>query len=739
MSGSTRISPKEIAHLPAPGLAVPGAFAYSADDRYLAFLYSPDGSLRRGLHLLDFGTGEIREVVPAAAGWASDADLSLDQRLLRERTGEMALGVIGFSWAASADRLLVALHDGLYVLDPSEDSPHRFLPATGVERIDPQLSPDGRRCAFVQNDDLWLADVYGPTEPKRLSWGGGDGIGHGVAEYIAQSDTFRFTGFWWSPDGARMAYTEVDERAVAPYPIPHLGAESSDDAARLTIETHRYPFAGAANARVRLGVMPVDGGPTVWMDTSESEHYLGRVEWTSESSIYAQLMSREHSTLMLCRFDPLTGARTTVHTDSSQMWIYFHDDFRLLSDKSSDGRGAFLWSSERSGFRHLEVRRSDGTLARTLTSGAWMVDRVLAVDEERGIAYFAGSRDGATEQHAYSVPLAGGDIVRITEGRGTHELVVSNLGTSLVDVFSCLAHAPVVEVRPIPDPAETAEPSRTTERAPTGGSTFPIVRLKGDSRSDRLGLSPPELVTIQARDGTPLDALVYRPTSLPAPGVVNVYGGPLVQRVVNSWEATADLRAQALRRLGYCVLKIDNRGSARRGLEFEGAVRHRLGDLEVSDQLDGVAWAVAEGLIDPERVGVYGWSYGGYMALRCLQEAPEIFKAAVAGAPVTSWEMYESHYTERYMGAPYDNPAGYSASSVLKGADQLTGRLLIIHGLVDENVHFRHSARLIQALMAAGHDHDVLILPEERHRLRQESSRRVVERRVLDFLAAALV
>jgi dipeptidyl-peptidase-4 len=730
------ISAEDIAHLPAPGLAVPGAFAYSADDRYLAFLHSPEGSLQRGLHLLDLDAGAVREVVPGSAGWASDAELPLGQRLLRERTGEMGLGVVGFAWAAAANRMLVTLRDGLYVLDPPEGSRRRFLAMKDAAYIDPQLSPDGRRCAFVQSSDLWVVEVDRPAEPKRLTSGGGNGISHGIAEYIAQSDAFRFSGFWWSPDGTRLAHTAVDERGVSPYSIPHLGERSGG--ARLAAETHRYPFAGAANAGVRLGVMPSDGGPTVWMDLGDSGRYLGRVEWTSDSAIYAQLLSRDHAALELRRLDPQTGAGATVHTDHSESWVYLHDDFRLFSNENLSGRGAFLWSSERSGFRHLELRRADGALARSLTSGAWMVDRVLGVDEEHGIVYFSGSRDGAAERHAYSVPLDGGQIRRITEAPGSHDVVVSHSGASRVDVYSSCDHAPIVEVRRIRESGATAGPLPAAGSAPAARSPAAITRLKGDARSDRFGLAPPELVTIEARDGTSLAALVYRPSSVPAPGIISVYGGPLVQRVVNSWDATTDMRAQALRQRGFCVLKLDNRGSARRGLEFEAAVRRHLGELEVSDQLDGVAWAVAEGLMDPERVGVYGWSYGGYMALRCMQKAPEVFKAAVAGAPVTSWDIYESHYTERYMGLPDENAAGYSASSVLTEAHRLTGRLLIIHGLVDENVHFRHSAQLIQALIAAGQDHDVLVLPEERHRLRQESSRQAVERRVLGFLSGAL-
>jgi len=265
-----------------------------------------------------------------------------------------------------------------------------------------------------------------------------------------------------------------------------------------------------------------------------------------------------------------------------------------------------------------------------------------------------------------------------------------------------------------------------------------VIALPGDPRVNELDLVPPELIQFEASDGTTLHGMVYRPSTVPAPGVLHVYGGPLVQLATDSWGPTVDLRAQALRRLGYCVMVVDNRGSARRGLKFEGALRGRLGHLEVSDQVDAVSWAVACGLMDASRVAVYGWSYGGYMALRCLIEVPDVFCAAVAGAPVTSWELYESFYTETYLGRPQDDPAAYSASSVLGQVGGLRGRLLMVHGLIDDNVHFRHSARLIDELLAAGIDHDVLLLPEERHHIRREANRQMVERRVLAFLADAL-
>jgi dipeptidyl-peptidase-4 len=234
-----------------------------------------------------------------------------------------------------------------------------------------------------------------------------------------------------------------------------------------------------------------------------------------------------------------------------------------------------------------------------------------------------------------------------------------------------------------------------------------------------------------------LHGALYRPATHfgpgPFPTIVSVYGGPHAQRVTNSWEVTVDMRAQYLCNLGYLVFVLDNRGSARRGLQFEGVIRHRMGQAEVEDQVDGVNWLVAQGLSNPDRVGIYGWSYGGYMTLMCLARAANTFKVGVAGAPVTDWDGYDTCYTERYMGTPQTNPQGYLESSVMHHVSAIQGKLMLVHGLIDENVHFRHTARLINALIRAGKPYDLLLFPDERHGPRNLADRIYLEERIAAY------
>jgi dipeptidyl-peptidase-4 len=269
------------------------------------------------------------------------------------------------------------------------------------------------------------------------------------------------------------------------------------------------------------------------------------------------------------------------------------------------------------------------------------------------------------------------------------------------------------------------------------GAIQRTISLPVDPRLEQFDLPAPELVELENREGTLLYGAIYRPPVScgdgPFPTIVSVYGGPHAQRVTDSWLLQVDMRAQYLAQQGFLVFKLDNRGSARRGLAFEGALRHNMGDVEVQDQVDGVRWLVARGLADPARVGVYGWSYGGYMALLCLCRAGELFKTAVAGAPVTHWDGYDTAYTERYMGTPQNNPDGYEISSVMAHVENMQGNLLLVHGLIDENVHFRHTARLINALIAADKRYELLLFPEERHGPRKEDGRRYLEARIADF------
>jgi dipeptidyl-peptidase-4 len=720
-----RLSAEAVARYPVPGTDAPAAGAFSPDGRWVAYLWSPEHSLRRDLFVLDLETGTTTAPLAARGGaGVTEENLTLEERLRRERSRNLGQGVTSLSWAKGGPtaRLLVPQQDGLHVLDAPAFEDRLAVAATGSPMLDPQLSPDGTRVAFVLDDELCVASLADGAVATVTSGARGTGRTHGLAEFAAQEEMGRFHGFWWSPDGTRLAYTEVDETHIPIYRIVHQGSDAVGEGAE---EDHRYPFAGGANARVGLFVVVAAGGQPVEMDLGAGWEYLGRVDWLDEDVLTAQLEDRAQRRLDLVALDPATGVRHGLVTEESDVWINLHDVLRPVPSTDT-----FLWASEHSGFRHLETRSiADGSLLQVLTDGDWLVERVVHVSPTT--VWFVGTRDSPLERHLYEVPTAGGDVRRVTGESGTHAVAAVDADRGrFVDVWSSLSQPAMARVCSLAD----------------GSVQRPLLPADAavDPRLGELALDPPETTTVTTDDGETLHVLVYRPDveefgDGPYPTVVSVYGGPHAQMVTDAWTSTASMRRQWLRSFGFLVVVADNRGSAGRGLAFEGRLRWDLGSIEVDDQVAVVRELAHRRLVDPERVAINGWSYGGYMSALCLAKRPDVFRAAVAGAPVTAWDGYDTHYTERYMGTPAENADGYARSQVMAHVGGLRDRsLLLVHGLIDENVHFRHTARLINALIRAGIRYNLLLFPDERHSPRSLADRVFMEERIRDFLVEAL-
>ena len=710
---------EEIAKYPAPGNVAPGTFAFSPDDSLLTFLYSPEHSLSRQLFALDLKTGEQRLFRESGRG-TTEENVSLAEALRRERQRQLATGVTQYEWARKGSRVLVPFPDGLYVQEGSTGALRKIVDTGDLPALDPCFSPDGKWVSYVQDDELYIVPADGGG-PLQLTHGArGTGRTHGLAEYAAQEEMGRFHGYWWSPDGKALAFEEVDETHIPVYRIVHQGKDSTGEGAQ---EDHRYPFAGKANARVGLGVVSVDGGEPVWMQLQDFE-YLARLAWLPDGSLAVQLEDRAQSRLDLLCFDPKTGASRTMLRETSPVWINLHDMFSPLPLKHRQYPGGFIWASERSGFMHLYLYDGGNNLIRPLTGGDWIVESIAGVDARGGVVYFTGRMDSPLESHLYAVSFEGGAPRRITRADGMHHVTLDHAFKYFVDVHD-----------------SPAQPPHVTLRRLSNGSKVREIYINDDARVKEFKLRPPEFVTLRNRTGVPLHGALYRPHTAsrkPLPTVVYVYGGPHAQMVTHSWSMTASMRVQFLRGLGYAVFVLDNRGSAHRGLVFEGALKHDMGNLEVQDQVDGVRWLVEQGLTDPARVGVYGWSYGGYMALMCLCRAPEVFSMAVAGAPVTHWDGYDTYYTEHYMGTPANDPDGYRDGSVMTHVEKMRGSLMLVHGLIDENVHFRHTARLINALIRARKPYTLLIFPDERHSPRKLADRVFMEEQIRDYFLQTL-
>jgi dipeptidyl-peptidase-4 len=709
---------EDVAAYPLPGMIHPIDLTFSPDDRLITGLFSPERSMTRQLYAFDPQSGAQGPLVKPPSVGTTEENVSLEEALRRERARQLGLGVTQYTWAAQKPHLLLPSGGNLYVSDEPYSPLRKLVEAGDHPLLDPQISPDGEWVAFVQDAEVYVVPFTGGT-PRQLTHGArGTGKTNGLAEFVAQEEMDRRSGFWWSPDSRWIAFEEVDETHIPIYRIIHQGKDYTGEGAQ---EDHRYPFAGQPNALVRLGVISIDGGEPVWLDLgAEPDIYLVRVHWLPDGRLSAQIENRQQTELELTVYEIPGGQRKTLLREVNETWINLNNLFKPLGQPYQGKQGCFIWGSERSGFRHLYLFDGQGQLLQPLTAGEWIVDSLAGVDESAGQVYFTATLDDPRETHLYVVSLDGGTPRRITQEPGIHSVVLDHACQRFLDTHHSLQQPPTVTLRSLTD-----------------GHPLAVVYDQPDPRLEKLHLQPPELVSLQNQGGVTLYGAIFRPAESfgpgPYPTIVMVYGGPHAQLVTNGWPLTIAMRAQYLRSLGFLVFVLDNRGSARRGLAFEGVIKNDLGHLEVEDQADGVRWLVDQGLADPARVGIYGWSYGGYMSAMCLARAPETFKVAVAGAPTSNLDGYDTFYTERYMGTPQSNPQGYQTSSVMYHVDKMRGKLLLIHGLIDENVHFRHTARLINALIAARKPYDLQIFPNERHSPRHLADRIYMEERLRDY------
>lgn len=479
----------------------------------------------------------------------------------------------------------------------------------------------------------------------------------------------------------------------------------------------RYPRAGTKNPIVRAGIVELATKKTTWLRLPEGgERYLGRFRWSEDGkALFLQTLSRDQKRVALLRADASSGVATELASETSAAWVSF-SPMRLLPKSDS-----LLFTTTKTGHRHLELRSArDGSLTKALTSGAWDVNDIAAVDEERGRVVVSGTREGPLERHAYAVPLAGGEPVRLTAEHGTHSVQFDEAGRTWVDVHSALDRAPAAVVM-----------NERDEKA----AELP-VRMDEDLAS--LELRTPKLVTLPLPSGETLHGALLTPRVIAGrhPAVIMVYGGPTAQLVQDRWSPR--LLWQHLADRGFVVFQLDNRGSAGQGVGFSQLVHRRLGKLELEDQVAGARWLAAQPFVDASRIGIYGHSYGGFLAALAMLDTKDVFRAGVAGAPVTDWRLYDTGYTERFMETPERNPEGYAASDLSKKAAGLAGRLMLIHAQMDENVHYEHTAQLVDALIAAGKPFDLLALPSERHGQRNPATRAYVSQRVVSFFADQL-
>lgn len=699
----------------------PSGVKYSPDGKRVTFFKArEEESDRFDLWQFDVATGEQSMLVDSKILEPEDVKLSEEEKALRERKRIAGRkGIVSYDWG-TADTLLVPIGGDLHLVTLTNNNAEaRQLTQTDAFEYDAKVSPDGGFVSFVRDGAVFAIDLTNGEERQLTPHADPENaIAYGVAEFVAQEEMDRYTGYWWSPDDRYIAYTKVDESTVDIIPRFDI---SADD---VTVIDQRYPRAGRPNAVVDLFVRNMATGEVTQIDWRRddwgpaTDQYLARVYFktgrTGGENLFIGRINRDQTDYDITTVR-MTSGNDAMATDPAYVFSETHETWINLQSDFSTAAFMYTLSAETpGGYRQIMASRADAqeTFA-ALTPEDFAVDTLAGVMEEAGKIYFTGYGDTPLERHLYSIPSDGGDPTRITELGKFWSVTMAPDGASFVGASS-----------------SPTQPSQTGLYRIDGSL---ITWIEENKLDDSHPYAPylenhtvPEYGTLTADDGQALYYSIQLPPdfdpSKTYPALVETYGGPHAQTVNRNWERLSD---QFYSREGYVVFRLDNRGMANRGRKFEDVIYRQMGIPEVRDLLVGVDWLKSQPFVDGDRVGIQGWSYGGYMTMMTILQAPEgTFAAAVAGAPVADWALYDTFYTERYMDTPQDNADGYEKSSVFYHLEQLETalpNLMLIHGMADDNVTFDNTTRLMAELQQRGIVFELMTYPGQRHGIRGQA------------------
>jgi dipeptidyl-peptidase-4 len=653
----------------------------------------------------DVVKGESRRLVTAEQVVGGRTELTDEQIQELERKRITERGITSFVWSPDGKSILLPLGEELWIYELGAEA--RKLEAAAP--LDPRFSPDGRKVSYVSGGEIWVQPVEGGT-PRKLTRGSSDTIHNGVAEFVAQEEMGRYRGYWWSPDSSRIAFLQVDESGV------DVWKRASYRAGESWVSEQRYPAAGRPNARVRPGLVDLATGWTYWVELDESVEYVARVDWSKDGhTLLLQVQPRNQKALRVLRVNPATAKASPFFEETGTTFVNLHDDLRFLED------GSFLWSTEQGGTRQLFHYSEDGKPMLQLTRTELPVVELEGVDEDAGRVLFTAVTNGSLEKHLFAASLDGGQAVQITSRPGWHDVTVSTDGRYFVDVHS----------------SRTSPPRATIHDA--GGDELAVLE---DNPTPDLGPylgGAQEFLEITAADGaTTLHASMTKPPDFDPgqeyPVLIYGYGGPHGHVVADRWHRSIPWN-QFLASRGFIVFSVDPRGSDYRGKAFEDEIFERFGVVEVVDHRAAVEFLRTLPYVDAARVGIWGWSYGGTLVLMSLMETEGFYRCGIAVAPVTDWHWYDTHYTERYLGMPEKNAGIYAAASpVEKDASQIEEKLLLVHGMADDNVFLQHSLAFMERLQDGGTQFDLMLYPGKTHLIAGKSTRKHLYHRMFDFL-----
>jgi dipeptidyl-peptidase 4 len=640
------------------------------------------------------------EAMDAAAVKGPNEDGPVDWTNRRASNG-------GMQWSQSGKEILYSGGGDIFLIHVDTGKWEQLTHTPEVER-EAKLSPDSKTVAFRRGYDLYAVDTASGKE-TRLTRGGSETLRNGTLDWVYPEELDLSTAYWWSPDSKAIVYMQFDTTREPVYPHEDVLR------VRALYEPERYPQSGENNADIHLGVVPASGGPTKWLEVGDTRnsYLIARAGWMPDSkSAYVIRMNRVQNRLEMLSIGVESGSATTIFKETDPYWINLKDDVAFLRDGKR-----FLWTSERDGYRHVYVYSVDGKEVKQATKGPWEVRAVNAVDDKLSRIYYTSTEGSSLETHLYSVKLDGGDKKRLDNAAGSHTISMGPGASFYLDTVSTLT-----------------DPPRTTLHS-TDGAELGVYREADRRQQEEFDILPTEIVSFKGPDGTLLYGKVIKPkgfeTGKKYPAIVSVYGGPGVGLPIhNSWSGVSIDQAYAHH--GYVVWQAENRGGQGRGHGFETPIYRSLGPTELTDQVAGVKFLISMGYVDAARVGIHGWSYGGFMTLNAVLNAPDVFKCGIAGAPVTSWMNYDTIYTERYMGLPSENPEGYRSTALPAKAKNLKAKLMIVHNFEDDNVLFQNTLQMTDALQLADKQFEFMLYPQKSHGVSGVAARQMNES-MLDF------
>lgn len=584
-----------------------------------------------------------------------------------------------------------------YLYDIAKGTTQRVMAGKPVSNV--TFSADGSWLGFTHANDLYLQEAATGSVTRITDDGAWGEIINGSTDWVYEEEFGFPEGFYFSPDGGRVAYYRFDESKVPTFTMDYYTELYPER------YTFKYPKAGERNANVQIIVYDIAAGSKTEMQINANpEQYIPAVRWTAKGDQLAILrMNRHQNDMEILLADPATGAVKTLLRETSETYIELMGNVteRLSNLQFLQDGKHFVYLSEKSGYAHLYLHDMEGKELLALTSGNWDVTSLYGIDEARGLVYYQSAEAGPLERHVYTINLKGKKKLLLTPGAGIHDAEFSSGYNYFVDYASSVA-----------------EPTRVSLHE-AGGKLLRILEDNAElsERLQAFNLSSTEFFRFAGPSGDTLNGWMKKPANFDAkrryPVLMYVYGGPGSQTVQNKWNLNAYFETLCAK--GYIVVSVDGRGTGARGVQFKKCTYLQLGKYETEDQIAGANYLATLPYVDRARIGIWGWSYGGYMTLNCLAHGADVFKTGVAVAPVTNWRFYDTIYTERYMRTPQENPKGYDDNSPISHADKIQDRFLLIHGTGDDNVHYQNSIMMVESLVQANVQFELFFYPNKNH------------------------